>query len=123
MRKPRAAKTTLPPRIQRRIDERKAGRSLSLAPNSSGTNVVPIRSAETHTVRPVAPGEMRFNRILSDAELVNIPLVEPTTLEISDKETAKLRRRLYSINKDSVAYRFRTMRENGLTLLWRLTRY
>jgi hypothetical protein len=63
-----------------------------------------------------------LRHIPSDAELAAIPLVEPTTLEISDRETMKLRRRLYALNRDNAAWRYRTMRENGLTLLWRLTR-
>jgi hypothetical protein len=71
---------------------------------------------------PTPPPSNRYTRVPSDAELSCIPLVEPTVLEISDRETVKLRRRLYRLNKDNAIWRYRTMRENGLTLLWRLTR-
>lgn len=78
--------------------------------------------AQVRRVEPEPIPLGRLNRIPSDAELEAIPLVEPTTLEITDRETVKLRRRLYALNRNNVAYRYRTMRENGLTLLWRLTR-
>lgn len=65
---------------------------------------------------------LRLKRVPTEAELSMIPLIVPTTLEITDRETAKLRRRLYSLNRNNAAYRYRSMRENGLTLLWRLTR-
>lgn len=73
--------------------------------------------------RPLVQGETRLRHMPSDAELMALPLLEPTTLEISDKETKKLRSRLYRLNHNNIAYRYRTMRENGLLLLWRLIRY
>ena len=78
---------------------------------------------DTVHVPSARPGELRFRSIPSETELQAIPIFTPATLEINDEETAKFRRRLYALNRDNIAWRYRTMREKGLLLFWRLTRY
>lgn len=68
--------------------------------------------------RPVQ-GRVRFNRIPTPAEIEAIPYIPVVEFELSDKETATLRRRLYSINREGLV-RYRTLREGGITLVWRI---
>jgi hypothetical protein len=68
--------------------------------------------------RPV-DGRVRFNRIPTPAEIEAIPYIPVVEFELSDKETATLRRRLYAINRDGVV-RYRTLREGNITLVWRI---
>ncbi len=70
------------------------------------------------TYRPVQ-GRVRFNRIPTPAEIEAIPYIPVVEFELSDRETATLRRRLYSINREGLV-RYRTLREGGITLVWRI---
>lgn len=55
----------------------------------------------------------------TEAQINSIPLAYPGVYELSDDETAKTRRFIYSINKDGIR-RWRTMREGGLLFVWRI---
>ena len=64
---------------------------------------------------------MAIKRMPTDIELMAIPLAGCGEYELSDIESKRLRTRLYSINKNNAAgWRFRTMREGRLLLVWRL---
>jgi hypothetical protein len=60
------------------------------------------------------------SRIPSVQELNAIPIAVTAEYELNDKETLSLRRKLYDINKNSVAYRFRTLREAPYLIVWKL---
>lgn len=79
------------------------------------------RRAAVPKVREYRPvdGRVRFNRIPTPAEIEAIPYIPVVEFELSDKETATLRRRLYSINRDGLV-RYRTLREGNITLVWRI---
>jgi hypothetical protein len=62
---------------------------------------------------------LRFNRLPTNDELNNIPLVHVAEFELSDKETQTLRRHLYAVNKDGIR-RYRTLREFKVVLVWRI---
>lgn len=51
--------------------------------------------------------------------LANLPLAHTTEFDLSEKETRQLRYHIYAINKAGYR-RFRTLRENGLVLVWRI---
>lgn len=68
--------------------------------------------------RPV-PGRIRINRLPTEAELEAIPHVPVTEFELSDRETARLRYRLYKHNREG-RVRYRTLREGSITLVWRI---
>lgn len=55
----------------------------------------------------------------TEAQINSIPLAYPGVYELSDKECAKTRAFLYSINKDQIR-RYRTMREGSLLFVWRI---
>ena len=60
------------------------------------------------------------NRIPSLDALHSIPIAHSEEYELNDKEVMSLRRKLYDINKNSVAYRFRTLREAPMLMVWKL---
>jgi hypothetical protein len=59
-------------------------------------------------------------RLPDDTDLLNIPLAHTTEYELSDHETKVLRQRIYAINKNNVAFRFRTMREAPMLLVMKI---
>lgn len=69
--------------------------------------------------KPAKPSRVRINRLPTRAELDAIPHVPVTEFELSDRETATLRRRLYAINRDGLV-RYRTLREGPVVLVWRI---
>lgn len=71
-----------------------------------------------HQSRASAP----LRRIPTDAELTAIPLATAGEFDLSDLETVKTRRRMYALNKDNTSFRFRSMREGTLLLVWRIRR-
>lgn len=65
------------------------------------------------------PGRSRLRRLPTPEELDAIPLVHVVEYQITDKETARLRARIYKRNKEGRG-RTRTLREGSITLLWRI---
>lgn len=80
------------------------------------------------TKLPFSPSEFvkspRLQEALRDptlANIVQIPRAAQGEYELGNKEIETVRRRLYDINKHNVAgYRFKTMREGNLLLVWRI---
>lgn len=65
---------------------------------------------------------MRMSTAPTERDLNRIPVARHGEYELSDAETAKTRRFIYSLNKDNAAgRRWRTMRERGLLLVWRIS--
>ena len=55
-----------------------------------------------------------------EAELLAIPLAHTNEYELTDREVKALRARIYAINKNNASFRFRTMREFPLLIVWKL---
>lgn len=66
---------------------------------------------KTSKRRPVEAGVI--------ARIESLPSAVMGEFEVSDKEAARIRRFLYSINKDQIR-RYRTQREGSLLLVWRI---
>jgi hypothetical protein len=57
----------------------------------------------------------------TDDRILSIPLARCGEFEMSPKEMQRTRRLIYSLNKSHVhGWRWRTMRENNLLLVWRI---
>lgn len=64
---------------------------------------------------------MAQKNLPSDDDLLRIPRAMAGEYDLSDRETQTLRRRIYSLNRGNAAgWRWRTMRENGILLVWRI---
>lgn len=63
-----------------------------------------------------------MRRVPTDADLAAIPVAQAGEFELTEHETNQTRRRLYSLNKDNVVWRYRTMREGSILLIWKVTR-
>jgi len=53
-------------------------------------------------------------------QLLNIKLADTHEFELTDKETKATRARIYALNRENDAYRWRTIREFPLLLIWKL---
>lgn len=60
-----------------------------------------------------------LRRSPSDAELQAINVADRGEYELNDKETQRLRGRIYAINKDGIC-RYRTVREGPYLMVWRI---
>jgi len=57
----------------------------------------------------------------TDDRILSIPLARCGEFEMSPKEMQRTRSRIYSLNKSHVhGWRWRTLRENNLLLVWRI---
>jgi hypothetical protein len=57
----------------------------------------------------------------SSQDIFKIPLATAGEFELSDKEAARLRSQIYSLNKHHVhGWRWRTLRNGPLLLVWRV---
>lgn len=57
----------------------------------------------------------------TEKQIMRIPLAKSGEYELNDKEVRTTRSRIYAINKNNGAgWRFRTMREGTLLLVWRI---
>lgn len=57
----------------------------------------------------------------TETDIRNIPLASSGEFELTDKEAAKVRAQIYGLNKDNAAgFKFRTVREGSLLLVWRI---
>lgn len=55
------------------------------------------------------------------AEVLNLRRAACTEYEVSDKEARRIRTLIYGINKNHPkGYRFRTLREDGILVIWRI---
>lgn len=80
------------------------------------------------TKLPFSPAEFvmqpRLQKALENptlADIVQIPRAAQGEYEMPLKDIETIRRRLYDINKHNVAgFRFKTMREGNLLLVWRI---
>lgn len=64
---------------------------------------------------------VHVNTMPSEQDILGIPLAKSGEYELSDIECKRLRSRIYAINKDNAAgWRFRTIREGTLLLVWRI---
>ena len=68
-----------------------------------------------------------MRRMPTDTELLAIPVAQAGEFELTEREIAKLRRRLYGLNKDNAAgWRYRTMMDRSdyssthLLLVWKI---
>jgi hypothetical protein len=52
-------------------------------------------------------------------DILNLPIAQSGEYELSDKETKRLRSRIYGINKDGIR-RYRTLRDGRYVIVWRL---
>ena len=60
-------------------------------------------------------------RTPTDDRILAIPLARCGEFEMSPKEMQRTRRLIYSLNKSHVrGWRWRTMRENNMLLVWRI---
>ena len=74
------------------------------------TNVVALKSHSR--VKTTVP---------TDQDLLSIPRAAAGEYELSEEEIKKTRARVYSLNKDNAAgYRWRTMREGRLLMIWKI---
>jgi hypothetical protein len=57
----------------------------------------------------------------NDLDLRAIPLARAGEYELSEREVKKTRSRVYSLNRDNAGgWRWRTLREGTLLLIWRI---
>lgn len=56
----------------------------------------------------------------TEKELHSIPLARAGEYELSDHETKATRQRIYALNKDNIVWRWRTLREGSILLIWRI---
>lgn len=57
----------------------------------------------------------------TEADIFRIPKATAGEYDLSDRETKLVRSRIYALNKSNAAgWRWRTMREKGLLLVWRI---
>jgi len=57
----------------------------------------------------------------TDSDIFRIPLARAGEYELNDRETKLLRSRVYALNKNNASrWRWRTMREGNLLLVWRI---
>lgn len=62
-----------------------------------------------------------LKRMPTEAELLAIPIAQSGEFQLTEPEIAKLRRRLYGLNKSNAAgWRFRTMMERSTYSAWHL---
>ena len=63
---------------------------------------------------------MRYSveQVVSIATRIRIAKTEE--FEVNQRECQEIRRRLYSLNRDNDYYRFRTMYEDGILIVFRL---
>lgn len=55
------------------------------------------------------------------AGLLSLRRAATEEFEVSEKEAQKIRRLIYSVNKNHPkGYRFRTLREDGILVIWRI---
>lgn len=58
-------------------------------------------------------------RMPTDDDLYNIPRAVTGEFELTEKETRRLRGRIYAINKDGIC-RYRTLRDGPILMVWRI---
>lgn len=57
----------------------------------------------------------------SEDDILRIPRAMAGEYDLSERETKVLRSRIYALNRNNAAgWRWRTMREKGLLLVWRI---
>lgn len=60
-------------------------------------------------------------RIPTDDRIMSIPLARAGEFELNNEEAARTRRLIYKLNKNHVhGWRWRTMRDRELLLVWRI---
>jgi len=71
---------------------------------------------------PVGRKPTRGSNVMPTREaILSITKAQAGEYELSDRECKQLRAQIYSINKENVVgMRFRTLREGGLLLVWRI---
>lgn len=75
-------------------------------------------------IRPAPrPSLRRLKRLPTPAEIEAIPIIAASEFDLSDRETAKLRRMLYAINREARGVRYRTLRDGTLLLVWGIRRF
>lgn len=84
---------------------------------------LPIRDKIRESYKPEQRrSAQRLKRIPTRAEIEAIPVVAASEFDLSDRETAKLRRILYAINREARGVRYRTLRDGSLVLVWGIRR-
>jgi len=62
-----------------------------------------------------------MSRIPTNDRIMSIPLARAGEFELSNPEAERTRRLIYKLNKNHVhGWRWRTMRDNDLLLVWRI---
>lgn len=57
----------------------------------------------------------------TDDDILTIPKAAAGEYDLNEREVKLLRSRIYALNKNNAAgWRWRTMREKGLLLVWRI---